>query len=307
MVSLDVICVGAVTLDTIAVVPETPRDDERVLASQFVTAIGGPAATAAVALARLGARVGFCGVVGDDPEGRWLLDGLEREAVVTDWVRTAPGATTRSVVLVSESSAGRTIITQPAQSPRADDVPAGASSWIHVDQTGFGPARTALLGSTNRALFSVDGGNPIDTAHLHGVDLYAPSAIALRDRYADASDLYDAARLARQDGAGAVVATDGSRGSHIYTSDGHRHVPAFEVPVVSTLGAGDVFHGALLASLVRGAELVEAAREASAAAALSCRSIDGQSAIPRRAELDTYLSTQPPAPDTIRRPELENR
>ncbi len=55
----------------------------------------------------------------------------------------------------------------------------------------------------------------------------------------------------------------------------------FEVPVVSTLGAGDVFHGALLAGLARGLDLGAAMTLANAAAALSCRALDGRSAIPR--------------------------
>jgi sugar/nucleoside kinase (ribokinase family) len=58
---------------------------------------------------------------------------------------------------------------------------------------------------------------------------------------------------------------------------------------VSTLGAGDVFHGALLAWLLRDAPLDEALRAANAAAALSCRALDGRSAIPTRAELEAVV------------------
>jgi sugar/nucleoside kinase (ribokinase family) len=59
--------------------------------------------------------------------------------------------------------------------------------------------------------------------------------------------------------------------------------------VVSTLGAGDVFHGALLASLVRQASLDAALRAANAAAALSCRALDGRSAIPTLDELERSI------------------
>jgi sulfofructose kinase len=59
---------------------------------------------------------------------------------------------------------------------------------------------------------------------------------------------------------------------------------------VSTLGAGDVFHGALLAWLVRGAPLDEALRAACVAAALSTRALDGRSAIPTRDEVEANLT-----------------
>jgi sugar/nucleoside kinase (ribokinase family) len=64
----------------------------------------------------------------------------------------------------------------------------------------------------------------------------------------------------------------------------HVSAPAFPVDVVSTLGAGDVFHGALLAQLVRDVPLPDAL--ANACAALSCRALDGRSAIPTGEELD---------------------
>jgi sulfofructose kinase len=60
--------------------------------------------------------------------------------------------------------------------------------------------------------------------------------------------------------------------------------------VVSTLGAGDVFHGALVAALVRDHTLFDAVCCASVAAALACRSLDGQSAIPSLAELNDHLA-----------------
>jgi sugar/nucleoside kinase (ribokinase family) len=62
------------------------------------------------------------------------------------------------------------------------------------------------------------------------------------------------------------------------------------VTVQSTLGAGDVFHGALLAAFVRGHGLHDALVFASAAAALSCRGLDGRSAIPSPAELERALA-----------------
>jgi sulfofructose kinase len=56
------------------------------------------------------------------------------------------------------------------------------------------------------------------------------------------------------------------------------------VSAVSTLGAGDVFHGALLAAIVRGLPWPERLAYAAAAAGLSCRALDGRSAIPAHAE-----------------------
>jgi sulfofructose kinase len=63
----------------------------------------------------------------------------------------------------------------------------------------------------------------------------------------------------------------------------------FKVDVVSTLGAGDVFHGALLAQVIQGHNLQESLKRANAVAALSCRGLDGQSMIPNTSELNQFL------------------
>ena len=87
-------------------------------------------------------------------------------------------------------------------------------------------------------------------------------------------------------GAELVVVTRGEDGSVAYSRDGEVvEAPATPVDAVSTLGAGDVFHGALLAQLVADVPLREALTFANACAALSCRALDGRSAIPTAAEV----------------------
>lgn len=296
---LDVICVGVATVDTIAAVERMPGDDERVVGEPFVVAGGGPAATAAVALARLGASVGFCGVVGDDDAGRLSRELLEDEGVDTRWLRTRPDVRTpQSMIMVSRATGTRSIVTTPSTPPDAGSVPVRASRWLHTDQTGYAAAREALRGQADAALLSVDGGNPIPGLDLRGVDLYAPTAGSLRAAFpaSGSDDLAGSLRAAAAAGARQVVATAGAGGCEVLVDGRAVHVPPVAVEPVSTMGAGDVFHGALLAGLAEGRSLVEAAWRANAVAALSCRALDGRSGIPHAAEAGKFLSTVRPAP-----------
>jgi sulfofructose kinase len=292
---LDVICVGAATFDTIASVPEMPGDDQRTLVPEFTSAGGGPAATAAVTLARLGAKVGFCGIVGDDAQGRYVREALESAGVLVSWLETSPTTkTAQSMVLVSESTNGRTIIASRAGVPSPSMIPLGLSHWIHVDQIGYAPTVAALKAKGVRSgpLLSVDAGNPIEGLSLGGVELYAPSVATLLARYPESSGISDAIALAIAEGARLVVATDGSNGTYLSDGGPIEHVEAFPIDVVSTLGAGDVFHGAILAALMSGDALGEAVRTANGAAALACRGVDGRAAIPGRQELMAFLNSQ---------------
>lgn len=288
--SLDAVFVGAATYDAIALVDGFPGADERVVAKSVVYAGGGPAATAAVAASRLGARVAFVGAVGDDANGRAILEGLRDEGVDVSGVSVSPTQdSAASVVIVDRTRGTRAICNRPApvlDLARGADLIAVAPI-VHVDHVGWGP----LMGSgllPAAARLSVDAGNDIPGFHSERVDLHVPTVEALRRRYGDLP-LDDLLARAVADGATVVVATDGPRGSHALTTTGETaFAPALSVDVVSTLGAGDVFHGALVAAVVRGMPLSNQLAFANATAALSCRALDGRSGIP---ELDTVLTT----------------
>jgi sulfofructose kinase len=261
-----IVCVGLATLDTILVVPEFPREDGRVVATERVVAGGGPAATAAVTLARQGIETAFVGAVGDDEAGEAIHAGLAREGVDVSRLDFVPGARSPQSTILVGPGGSRTIVHLPGTAPlELRDLP--DADWVHVDHVGY----PAVHG---RGLhLSVDGGNPIPGLDLSEVALYAPTETTFTGEPADAIAA----------GAGLVVVTRGAEGSVAATSEGELIVaPGFTVdPVVSTLGAGDVFHGALLAQLVRDVPLPEALAAANEIAALSCRALDGRSAIPR--------------------------
>src|SRR5699024_1769651 len=132
---------------------------------------------------------------------------------------------------------------------------------------------------------SIDDGYGIDGFTPDGVDLYAPTVASLTQRYGP-RPVPDLLAAARADGAGALVATDGAAGAWFLADGDAAHRSAHPVEVVSTLGAGDVFHGALLAALadqpperITTAALAHAVTWASVVAAMSCRGVDGRSAI----------------------------
>jgi sugar/nucleoside kinase (ribokinase family) len=58
------------------------------------------------------------------------------------------------------------------------------------------------------------------------------------------------------------------------------HVPAFEVAVVDTTGAGDVFHGAYLAGLLQGWDLRQVTLFSTAVSAIKCTQLSGRRGIP---------------------------
>ena len=70
-----------------------------------------------------------------------------------------------------------------------------------------------------------------------------------------------------------VIFTFGEKGCAGISKEGFFEIPAFDVDVKDTVGAGDVFHGAFLAAIVKGLSPKDAARFASGVAAIKCTRI----------------------------------
>jgi len=292
-----VVCIGSAALDMVLEVDAAPASDERVPASAGTLAGGGPAATTAVTLSRLGVSVTFVGRVGADPAGTFIREGLRREGVGVDLLGTQAGLSSSLSSCLVEADGSRALAAYGisgtpalAISP-AIEAACRAATWIHVDHAGW-PAAVQLRQRGVGTNLSVDGGNPIPDLDLALVTLYAPSRREIC-RWTSQTDLAQAMRSALDAGASIVVATDGGNGSTAMTTlESHPiQQPAYPAAGRSTLGAGDVYHGALLAAFLDGRPLAGAMAFASAAAALSCRGTDGRSGIPTWIEVEELLAT----------------
>ena len=274
-----VLCVGMATRDHIVLVERYPQANERVIAVQSISSFGGPATTAAVTLSRLGVSVAVSCVIGDDEDGRAILEmfareGIETKNVVVDKsVRTATGT-----IVVSKSEQTRAIMVQPHAVRPAKPADLSPYQWIHVDQFGMQTIKDWGVVRGGSAKLSIDIGYSTPGLNSADYDLYAPSENITTDVSSATKDQ------------NIVVVSKGGEGS-VY-SDGANSgvVPAIKTEIVSTLGAGDVFHGALVATQVWNKPIEEAVAIANTVAGLSCRALDGQSGIPTKAELDAFLA-----------------
>ena len=293
MSSIQAVCVGVVTIDTIALVDKYPSADERVVAQEISRAGGGPAAVAAVALSRLGIKSAIIGTIGDDADGKEVLRIFEKEGVDTSGISLGTSATAGSVIVASKEHSARAISTrQPMmQAPISEAAKKliTQAQWIHVDHVGINRLTELGISRGNGPLISFDAGYGVETFDPITVDLFVPTDRQMALRY-PGIDLAVALENDSMKAGNTVVATQGSAGSAGFSPEtGLVTAPGFAVDVMSTLGAGDVFHGALVAQLIQGFPLQEAMRRANAVAALSCTGLDGQSKIPTTTELDAYL------------------
>ncbi|MBN1135013.1 MAG: carbohydrate kinase family protein [Anaerolineae bacterium] len=289
--NLDVVGLGYCAYDILAIVPRLPDFDDvqMVHLDDLVYDGGGPVGTTLAALARLGARPGYVGVLGDDAEGRWLRDLFVQEGVDVSRLRLEGGVgTNRCLILVHQATGGRAILCQPRVEAAdlvlddADRAYIRAARALHLDGQ-FLPAAVQAARWARQAGVKVcfDGNHPRPGLEelLPLVDWLVVSE-QFPVAYTGRSGLEDAARSLLALGPAVVVVTQGERGCQAWTADGHWRIPACPVQAVDTTGAGDAFHGGFIYAMLQGWELPRAAAFANAVAAFNCRTLGGRRGLP---------------------------
>ncbi len=112
MSNMEVVGLGALNIDHIYKVKRILDDGEAVV-NEVIPFPGGSAANTIYGLAKLGVKTGFTGVVGDDAEGKTLLQDFQKVAVDTSQIKAKPGAKTGSVLCLSDRLGRRSLYVLP--------------------------------------------------------------------------------------------------------------------------------------------------------------------------------------------------
>jgi sugar/nucleoside kinase (ribokinase family) len=283
---LQVAAVGLACLDFLALARQVPVGETSRMHRLLVQG-GGLTATAAVAAARLGAGVRLLTRVGDDDIGRQVLDELHNEGVDLAGAPVIAGAATPcSMILVDPGTGDRTIYNFPGQGLEIEAA-AGDVSFVRSSQALLVDAfwREAALAAAAAAR---EAGIPVvadfapgaEVEELAGlVDVFIVPESWAGER-CGAHGCEEALELLHSYGARIAVVTAGRRGCWYSAGDERGHRKAFEVEVVDTTGAGDVFHGAFAYALARGWEVARCVEFSAAVAALKCGKLGGRTGIP---------------------------
>ena len=106
------------------------------------------------------------------------------------------------------------------------------------------------------------------------------------------SDLWEVGEAIIEMGPRVVVQTEGKDGAYTVTPDERFHTPSFDVEVLDTTGAGDVFHGAYIVGQLQGWDVRQTAQFATAVSALKLRKLGGRAGIPTFAETLEFLAAR---------------
>ena len=295
-----ILCLGMSALDAIYRVPAIPAFPTKILATAFTESGGGMAASASVAVARLGGQAHYWGRVGDDALGRRILDQLSAEGVDVTGVRRLAGCVSPSAAILVADDGERLVCAY--NDPRLDPDP----SWLPLGRIPTFAAVLADVRWPEGAAAILDRARTVGRIAVFDGDVGPPDAlVSLAARATHA--IFSAPGLALAVGAGdpgaslerlakhhpgVVGVTLGPDGCVWRDGGVEGRVPGYPVQAVDTLAAGDVWHGAFTLMLGEGAEIEAAARFANAAAAIKCTRFGGRAGTPSRAEVKDFIAAR---------------
>ncbi|TKU04913.1 sugar kinase [Citrobacter sp. wls828] len=292
-----VACVGITVMDRIYYVEGLPTEGGKYVAKRYTEVGGGPAATAAVAAAKLGAQVDFIGRVGDDDTGNSLLAELESLGVNTRYTRRYTGAKSSQSAIMVDAQGERIIVNYPSPDLLHDadwlnEIDFSQWDVVLADVRWHEGARQAFTLARRAGVMTVLDGDvtPQDISELVALSDHAAFSEPGLARLTGITDPVVGLKKTQTLTNGHVYVTRGSEGCDWIKNNTLQHQSGFKVDVVDTTGAGDVFHGALAFSLAGGDAPEDAVRFASGVAALKCTRPGGRAGIPDCDQTRSFLS-----------------
>ena len=298
----DVVGFGTNAVDYLIVVPEYPAFNSKIELENYTQLAGGEIASTMIGLRRLDLKTAYIGSFGKDQAGDFGVQTLINEQVNTDFLRQIEGAQTQiAFIIIDKNSGERTVIWKRdkklAFAP--EDAPLevlGKTKVFHATpHDTLACIKMAREAKKNGAIVSIDIDNIFDglLEMIPLTDIFISSAdfpeklLGIKDKKESLQEIKS------RFGCSIVGMTLGEKGSLILCENEFIETKGYEVPngCKDTTGAGDAFRVGFLYGLLKGETVENSAKTANAVAALKCREIGAQTALPKTSELLDLIKT----------------
>ena len=289
--------IGIAVLDILLVMDGFKEGEGSFYCDELIVEGGGMAATALCAASKLGSRTRLFTRIGDDVQGRFIIEELHRFGVDTSGVMTVPGKPTiSSIVFVNSGTGEKQFYSQREKPVFSDSLPLDCdllegATVLLVDGHWIEGAREGIAWAKSRGIPVVGDFKKMYTGLetiLENIDyLIIPSFFA-KELTGETNPEVMLNKLSKLL-PGIPVITEGADGGSYLVNGELRRYRSFPVSCVDSTGAGDAFHGAFCHFLANGLNIDNCLELASAVGALNCRSIGGRQSLPSMDELKQFL------------------
>lgn len=294
---LDVVGVGLNATDTLIFVSQFPASGSKVEVRSISVLPGGQVATAMVACQQWGLRTRYVGKLGDDLAAKIHQDAFAQAGAETR-ITTVPNCASAQSLIVVDAQGERTVLwqrderlaIQPDELDREWIVNARALLVDGRDTAAAASAAEWARGAGIPVIADLDEPYPDIDPLLNNVDYL----IVSRDfpaKLSGETNLQESLpALQRRFGCRLTAATLGTDGVLAWDGKRFHYARAYQVPVVDTTGAGDIFHAGFIYGLLQNWPLQRNLDFACAAAALNCMAAGARGGIQTIEKIETLMT-----------------
>jgi sulfofructose kinase len=287
--TVEVVGLGQACIDYLGRLSSYPEEDGKVELLDLHMQCGGPASTALATLSRMGIQTSFLGSISDDAFGMEILRGLKEEKIDHTFLKRTPGYTSQfAFIAVNRDNGRRTIFWTRGSVPhlKSTDVdlsPFPGARILHTDGLMVEASMEAARQAREMGLKVVMDAGTLRNGYLELVSMV--DILIASERFGSAlvgtdEPVEKALEALSKRGPKEVVITLGPKGSVGWKGGETVWQEAFPIKATDTTGAGDVYHGAYIYGLLKGWDMTECMRFASAASALKCMEMGARKGIP---------------------------
>lgn len=299
-----IVVIGSSNADLVVNTKKAPEGGETVMGESFAMNYGGKGANQAVAVQRIGGEVTFVAKVGDDQFGHQMRNHFAEEKMDLTYLYTdAETSSGVALIIVDGRAENRIVVAAGANGKLTEKdieaaLPAIEKSEIVLMQLETPMATVEYVCKKAAALNKKMILNPAPACQLsddllNGLFLITPNeteaGILTGVSVEDEVSALKAADILLDKGVQNVAITLGAKGVWVHNAYHSLLIKSYKVDAVDTVAAGDVFNGAMAVALSEGKNLIEAAKFACAASAISVTRIGAQSSVPYREEVEEFM------------------
>lgn len=305
MKTFDAVVIGDANIDLAVVgASEVPQPGQEVFVENVMLHVGGGAAVFSLALAKLGLRVAFNGILGDDMYGRYIREHFSQYGIDTRMIETSQRYPT-GVSIAFNPDTDRSFITYAGTNMelQMDRLDLGAvAQGRHVHLTGYkGRSNHDSFVALARTLkekgltLSCDVGWDDTGEWYNGVfELMAHCDVFLMNEtealhYTGLENIEDSLRFMSQYCSHVAIKL-GSKGSAAMRDGVLNRRDAYRVKAVDTTGAGDCFNAGYLFGFLTGKDTDTSLAYGNACGAFSVSQYGGSTGSPDAETMQAFIS-----------------
>lgn len=305
-ISGNILCMGSINMDLVMFVDRLPEPGETIVTDNFNKYPGGKGGNQAVAASMLGGNVTMFGKLGDDYFSSQLRESLISKGVEVSSIISEEGVTA-GIAMIRVDKKGQNSITftpganaklTPGDVRKHENLFTSGGILLITMEIKPETVYEAVRVAKKNGMFIILDPAPVPKDNIHSdipplIDIIKPNEIEATSitgiEVKDFSSSEKAIRKLLEMGFSHPIITLGEKGVIAYLGEKIIKIDSISVKVVDCTAAGDVFSGALAASISRGERLSDALKFANTAAALSVTVQGAQTSIPTLEKVTGFM------------------